>query len=109
MSETERTEATENAMTDLKERREAKAVAPHHVPLNSFHDTRANIDSIVKEVNSLHHFFLLSFFVFILLSQMSALHSRAGAHCCAILFRPLQSAFLFQNKRESGRFFLTHV
>ncbi|KAF8814020.1 hypothetical protein BYT27DRAFT_7068806, partial [Phlegmacium glaucopus] len=54
MSETERVEATEDTMADLKEHREAKAVAPHHVPLNAFHDTRANIDSIVKEMSALY-------------------------------------------------------
>jgi hypothetical protein len=88
MSETERIEATEDAMTDLKDRREAKAVAPHHVPLNAFHDTRANIDSIVKEVNSLLRFFLL-FLVTILLylSQMSALHSRTGTEMLLVAVR----------------------
>ena len=42
--------ATEDAVMALKERREAKAHAPHHVPTHAFHDMRANIDSIEKEV-----------------------------------------------------------
>ena len=89
MSETERIEATEDTLTDLKERREAKAVAPHHVPLNAFHDTRANIESIVKEVNNLPSFFLLFVITDILLylSQMSALHSRTGTEMLLVAVR----------------------
>ena len=54
MSTEEQTAATDDAVEALKERREAKAVASHHVPLHAFHDTRANIESIGKQV----HFFL---------------------------------------------------
>jgi hypothetical protein len=50
MSLEEQVAATEDAVAALKERREAKAHAPHHVPLHAFHDMRANIDSIEKEV-----------------------------------------------------------
>jgi hypothetical protein len=50
MSLEEQIAATEDAVAALKEWREAKAQAPHHVPLHAFHDMRANIDSIEKEV-----------------------------------------------------------
>jgi hypothetical protein len=50
MSQEEQVAATEDTISELNARREAKALAPHHVPLHAFHDTRANIDSIVKEV-----------------------------------------------------------
>ena len=50
MSLEEQIAATDNVVAALKERREAKAQAPHHVPLHAFHDMQANIDSIEKEV-----------------------------------------------------------
>jgi hypothetical protein len=56
MSLEEQIAATEDTVAALKERREAKAHAPHHVPIHAFHDMRANIESIEKEV-----FFLLYF------------------------------------------------
>ena len=53
MSSEEQIAATEDAVVALKERREDKANAPHHVPIHAFHDMRANIDSIEKEVSFL--------------------------------------------------------
>lgn len=50
MSAEDRIAATDDVVETLKERREVKALAPHHVPLHAFHDTRANIESIEKEV-----------------------------------------------------------
>jgi hypothetical protein len=50
MSLDEQIAATEDTVAALKERREAKAFAPHHVPINAFHDMRANVESIEKEV-----------------------------------------------------------
>ena len=50
MSLEEQVATTEDTVVALKERREAKALAPHHVPLHAFHDMRANIESIEKEV-----------------------------------------------------------
>ena len=50
MSLEEQMAATEETVAALKERRQAKALAPHHVPIHAFHDMRANIKSIEKEV-----------------------------------------------------------
>ena len=50
MSAEDQIEATDDVIEALKERREAKALAPHHVPLHAFYDTQANIESVEKEV-----------------------------------------------------------
>jgi hypothetical protein len=50
MSIEERIAMTDKTMEDLASRKEAKATAPHHVALNAFHDIRANIERVTKEV-----------------------------------------------------------
>lgn len=54
MSLDEQITATEDTVAALKERREAKAFAPHQVPIHAFHDMRANVESIEKELVALH-------------------------------------------------------
>lgn len=46
MSAEEQIEDTDDVVEALKERREAKALPPHHVPLHAFHDTHANLESV---------------------------------------------------------------
>jgi hypothetical protein len=99
MSLEEQIAATEDTVVALKERREAKALAPHNVPLHSFHDMRANIESVEKEV----FFFPISeSFV----ANSHIIPSLAGGlacpywnrnvtHCCPVLFRSFQPAVLF--------------
>ena len=47
----EQIEATDDVVEALKKQQEAKALAPHYVPLHAFHDTHANLESVKKEVS----------------------------------------------------------
>ena len=50
MSKEEQREYTKDCIQQLEERREADAVAPHSILLAAFHDTRATVASIKKQV-----------------------------------------------------------
>jgi hypothetical protein len=87
MSAEDQIEATDDVVEALKERREAKALAPHHVPLHAFHDTRANIESVEKEV-----IFPLMFLLYNPLITLSLVNiapctywNRDPAHCREVL------------------------
>lgn len=54
MSKEEQAEATNDAMKDLAEYREIKELAAHNAPINAFHDTRANLEKIERDVSLLH-------------------------------------------------------
>ena len=50
MSPEERIEVTREAKVFLTERRKAKATAVHNVPIAAFHDVRATLASMKKQV-----------------------------------------------------------
>ena len=89
MSLEEQIAATEDAVAALKERREAKAHAPHHVPIHAFHDMRANIDSIEKEVSFLLYFPLRAHNSF---TSLWPCMLAQGRRCYSSLSGPLQIA-----------------
>jgi hypothetical protein len=96
MSLEEQIAATEDTVIALKERREAKAHAPHHVPIHAFHDMRANIESIEKEVSFLQYLTLRRALIIPSLARGLACSHRDGdiTHRCPVLFRSLQPAVL---------------
>lgn len=55
MSQEEKVKATEDALEDLKSRNKDKELAVHNLAITSFHDARANLDSVEKTVRDLQH------------------------------------------------------
>ncbi|KAI5984614.1 hypothetical protein EDD15DRAFT_2177067 [Pisolithus albus] len=53
MTPDEKDAATEDAMKDLREHRENKALATHNIPTSSFHDSRVTLDTISHELSNL--------------------------------------------------------
>ncbi|EIW53125.1 uncharacterized protein TRAVEDRAFT_24434 [Trametes versicolor FP-101664 SS1] len=54
MSDEEKAQFNEEAMKDLEEAKEMKALSVQSVPINAFHDARATLDGIFKEIQRLH-------------------------------------------------------
>jgi hypothetical protein len=50
MSNEERIAATDDSLQDLKDQKEMHALSLQNVPINAFHDTRANLAAIKSEV-----------------------------------------------------------
>jgi hypothetical protein len=51
MSDSDKDNATKDLIEDLEDQREMKALSTHNVPLGSFHDADATIQSLEKEVS----------------------------------------------------------
>jgi len=50
MSAEEQNEATNDALQELKDHKEMRALALQNVPINAFHDARGNIQAVKTEV-----------------------------------------------------------
>lgn len=64
MTDSEKMEATTDAIEELKEHRANKSIAVHNVPISAFHDTHVTLDKIASEVRNFTRLTLcLTFFV----------------------------------------------
>ncbi|KAF7799885.1 hypothetical protein EIP86_011127 [Pleurotus ostreatoroseus] len=74
MTKAEKHEATKDAVEALKDRNENKEYALHNTSISSFHDARANLESIED--------------------QLASLHARTGTECILLAVRDSQDSYL---------------
>jgi hypothetical protein len=94
MSKEEQIKATEVAVRELEDHREMKSLAARNVTIESFHDARASLQTIEREVR----FYYLHHVTVLMIPQIQTLHARTSIE-----------VILFAVRSHSGQYNRPHV